>query len=247
MTEVFQAFVPRKIELDDEAKTLIPAEDAANSAPQFSDPDIQRWLPPVLDGSFVPQTHQTVFVAQSGQQAPAATPEHDFESLKEQAYQEAFAQGLAEGEAQAKAILAEQCQRLQMAMTALREPQSVIDAQLQEELLQMTVALAKQLLRAELSIQPERLKSMIEKSIKQLPVLNKECQIYLNPNDLEVMNEVCAGSESEAAQKPDGWQFIADASLGQGGYRIHSGDSTLDDSIETRLAGLLDSLMNEDQ
>ncbi len=243
MSDCFQLLRPRSVELSSQAHVL-DSESMAIAVEEPFDAVVdgekaQRWLPPNLDDHFTPTTSSQDFISHDVESGHSSTVA-DIETIREQAYQDGFSQGLADAESQSKQVLMEQCQRLQMAMAALREPQAVIDQSVEDELLQMTVCLAKQLLRREITLSPEYLKEMIEKSIKRLPILNNTVQIYLNPEDLAVLNELCQGSDAD-----ENWQLYEDETLSQGGFRIHSGDSTIDDSVETRLAGLLSQIEEE--
>lgn len=237
---LFEALVPRKVE-----QVASASKDTGESVSVISESnELQRWSPPRLTAGSCPSRHSSsAFISDFAVTGEAGTEaaETDIEAIKQQAYQEGFSQGLADAETQSKQLLAEQSQRLQQAIAALREPQAVIDEQLQDELVQMTLCLSQQLLRRELYIKPELLKQMVEQSIKQLPVLNRPLQIYLNPEDVQVLRDL----HCEAEQNSD-WQLLEDPALARGGYRIHSGDSTLDESLETRLAGLVDRLSDEE-
>jgi flagellar assembly protein FliH len=237
MVEGFAPLQHRYLEGADES-----AFEPSTAAPEAElGAGIQRWMPTDLSGGRpVAATQRGQFVpAQSGEVDEDLPP--DLDALKEQAYQEGFAQGLADAEAQSQQILADQCQRLQNAIAALGQPQAAIDQRLEDELVQMTLCLAQQLLRREVRQDPLLLKNMIEQAIKRLPVLTVPVRIHLNPEDTAVLREVCPEGENT-----EDWRFIEDAAVSPGGYRIESGDASLDDTVETRLAGLVERMNDEE-
>ena len=133
-------------------------------------------------------------------------------------------------------------------MSALREPARWIDHQLESELLSLTINLAQQLLRQQIDTDPERLLHIIKEAVSRLPATNNTLTINLNPADYALLQKVSQESDSDGKGSLDpSWQLIEDASISPGGSVIHSGDSLIDDTVENRLAGLVERMLEPDK
>lgn len=229
MADVFQVFSPRVVTADAQAP-----EPLAKSA--VEKPAYQSWVPPRVTGA----------VANTSVSKKESSPHSDIpneaEVAREAAKKKGFEQGLAEGQAEAKRILAEQSQQLQLAMAALREPQKWVDTELERELLAMTLTLARQLLRHELNVRPELIENLVHQAIEALPLTSGDLNIYLNPADVEVLRELALehGEPIESS-----WILLEDPSVSRGGCRISNDCSRIDEELETRLQRITAEMLGE--
>ncbi len=188
----------------------------------------QRWRPPEVAA-------QSAMAAAPLSSAPTAAVEHqaELDALREQARSEGFAQG----EAEARQMLAEQSQQLQLLMAALREPLQWLDERLQDELIALACALAKALLGRELSQDPELLRDTVHAAVELLPVTEGELEVVLNPADIQALRAL-----SEAVGEPlePGWKIIEEADISRGGCLIRTPVSQIDRRLESRLQSLLE-------
>ncbi|CAA0090739.1 Uncharacterised protein [Zhongshania aliphaticivorans] len=220
MADIFQVFSPRII-----------GEDVAVDEPDLNEPitpnsQYQNWVPPKMTGPVV----EPSVAKNDGPSANDIAKELD--ALREEAKKQGFQQGLAEGQAEAKGILAEQSQQLQLAIAALRESQKYVDAELERELLKMTMVLASQLLRHEISVKPEIIENLVHQAIEALPVSNGDLSIWLNPADADVLRQV---AEDRGEAIDSSWILQEDATISRGGCRISNEYSRIDEELETRL------------
>ena len=229
MAELFQVFTPRVISEDIVAPKPEPIQ--VSDAPAYT-----SWVPPRVSGAVANQSrsqHDT-----SAQNALA----QELALARENAKTEGYQQGLTEGQAEAKRILAEQSQQLQMAMAALREPKQWIDTELERELFSMTLSLARQLLRHELSVRPELIERLVHQAIEALPVNSGDLSIYLNPADVDVLRNL-ATERGEAIDSS--WQLLEDPAISRGGCRISNDYSRIDEELETRLQRITAEMLGE--
>jgi flagellar assembly protein FliH len=229
MADVFQVFSPRVITADAvlaEPLTKLPAAEGA----------YQSWVLPRVSGT----------VAKTSTAKNDSSPQNDLanelELARESAKNLGFQQGLAEGQAEAKRILAEQSQQLQLAMAALREPKKWVDAELERELFTMTLALARQLLRHELSVRPELIENLVHQAIEALPVTSGELNVYLNPADVEVLRHL---AEERGEAIDSSWILLEDPTVSRGGCRISNECSRIDEELETRLQRITAEMLGE--
>lgn len=224
---MFEPYRPRKLDVAD----LEPEEMELPSG------EYTHWHPHELGHGTIPRNT-----------GGDITQDQDHGTQRENGYEEGFQQGLADGQKQARELLAQQTQQLQSAMSALREPARWIDHQLESELLSLTINLAQQLLRQQIDTDPERLLHIIKEAVSRLPATNNTLTINLNPADYALLQKVSQESDSDGKGSLDSsWQLIEDASISPGGSVIHSGDSLIDDTVENRLAGLVERMLEPDK
>ncbi|WP_269620481.1 FliH/SctL family protein [Zhongshania sp. BJYM1] len=229
MADVFQVFNPRIVSAEE------TAAQPAQTKPALSG-DYQRWEPSqVADAS----SRSTVIK----NSAPAKNDiENELEVARETAKKQGYQQGLEEGHAEAKRILAEQSQQLQLAMAALREPQQWVDTELERELFTMTMALSRQLLRHELSVRPELIENLVHQAIEALPITSGDLNIYLNPADVDILRELASerGEDIESS-----WILLEDPTVTRGGCRISNDYSRIDEELETRIKRISLEMLGE--
>lgn len=161
------------------------------------------------------------------------------EAIQKQAYQEGFAQGRTEGlEAGQKEINA-QVQRLEQIMLSLSEPLNTVDEQVEQELLALSMAVARQLVRREIEQDPEQVIAVVREAMGELPSRARNVRIHLHPEDAALVREAFATEEEETAP----WKVIEDITQTRGGCRIESDTSRIDATVEKRLNNIIVELM----
>jgi len=97
------------------------------------------------------------------------------------------------------------------------------------QVLEMACALARQVLRRELSIDPQALLPVVREAMGQLIADGRPSTVRLHPEDLAVLREplrqACAGM-------PIAW--VPDATLTPGGCQVESAGAVIDGRLETR-------------
>lgn len=190
----------------------------------------QPWRAPDVKGPAAPT------IPQSG---PVTVG--NLQDLQQEAYREAHAQGLKEGIAAGQAQVRQQVERLTAMIHDLARPFEQLDAQVEQELLALAMALARQIIRRELKTDPTHVIGIIRDAIKALPVTSRDVRVYLHPEDAAVVRTHLAPTESERA-----WQILEDPVMTRGGCQIVSASSRVDARLETRLSAMLAELMGGD-
>lgn len=197
------------------------------------DQEYSAWQVPVLS---TPKAFAGVRTEPARASAPAATNEGlaptstDHESELQQAYQ----QGLADAQKQLMTDQQSQAVQLQAVLQALSRPLERINDAVEAELVELALAVARLILRQELSADSSRMVSLVHDAIKQLPASSLHVKVHLNPGD--VLAVKAALGETEQA---DLWQLEADASLQSGDCQIYTETSFVDagvDGLVKRLA-----------
>lgn len=171
----------------------------------------------------------------------------ELESLQRQAYEEGFAVGRSDGFVQGKQAgleaAAAQCQvqveRLQAILQCLAAPLESLDEEVERSLVGLVVAIARQVVRADLATRPEQIHLLVRETIDALPAVSRNVRLYLHPDDLSLVREML-GDELETAQ----WTMREDATLERGGCRLESDSSRIDASVEHRLAGVIAQVLD---
>jgi flagellar assembly protein FliH len=162
--------------------------------------------------------------------------------LQEEAYKEAFDQGLAEGREAGRGEIRAQVEKLAGMFHDLAKPFEVMDAEVERELLMLAMALARQIVRRELKTDPTQIIGIIRDAIAALPVAARDVRVHLHPEDAAVVRQNLAPTESERA-----WSLIEDPVMARGGCLITTATSRIDARLETRLTAILSELMGTER
>ena len=160
------------------------------------------------------------------------------EALQRAAYEEAFERGLQqgdqrgyeEGRKRAESETRPLVSSLQGMLKTLAEPLARLDDEIEEQLLALTFACTRQLVRRELRSDPGEVVAAVREALAALPVASREVRIHLCRDDLA---HVRSALGSEAADTP--WRLIEDPAMTRGGCRVESEHSRVDASVEGRL------------
>ncbi len=190
--------------------------------------DVATWGPPSVDSP--------------GATRSGAVTAGVLEDLQEEAYHEAYQQGLREGTAAGREQLRAQVERIDHLLTDLARPLAELDASVQQELLSLALALARQIVRRELKQDPTQIIGIVREAVAQLPVAVRDVRVQLHPQDAAIVREHLAPAERERA-----WTLVEDPMMMRGGCQVVSASSRIDVRLETRLGALLSELMGSER
>ena len=188
----------------------------------------QRWQPPEFDEA---TTEEEVFVATSYDST--ASRDVDTLAIREAAQQEGFREGYEEGQQAARNEIERLREKLEASLDFIANPVAQIDRQVETELLELALAVAKQILRREITLDPKHLMGLIREAIKQLPSNTQKIMIHLCPDDARMLREMLHDSDHEQH-----WQIIDDPALKQGDCKIHADSAFIDASIDALISRL---------
>lgn len=158
-------------------------------------------------------------------------------ALRQQGYAEGFAQGHAQAtlEMQRKVgdMIASQGRQAAQnfaklftsAQTQLADAEQVMAA----GVLELACELARQVLRHELSANPNALQPVIREALGLLVAQSKSAMVRLNPLDFEVLEEAMRAEFPSLSLT-----FLADATVTRGGCLVESAGTVVDGSVEKR-------------
>jgi len=152
------------------------------------------------------------------------------EEIQRQAYEEGFRQahdeGFQSGYAEGVQKAVHENQRLQVLVEAVTQQ---IDEQVAQELLDLSLDIARQMLHQALKVQPELLLGVVREAIGTLPHFNQGAHLVLHPDDAALIRERMGEQLTHS-----GWKIFEDERIERGNARIETANSQIDASLETR-------------
>ncbi|MDA8362268.1 MAG: flagellar assembly protein FliH [Gammaproteobacteria bacterium] len=180
----------------------------------------QRWELPAVEGTLGKN--------------PNVLTAKQIEQIQKQAYEEGFAQGRQDGKAQVVA----QAGRLAKLIGLLNEPLADLDQQVEHELVQLAMVIARALVRRELRSDPGAVVAVVREAMSVLPVAARHVSVHLHPEDAALVRGALALPEGERA-----WRIVEDPVLARGDCKVHTENSQIDASIESRLTSIVTAIL----
>lgn len=159
----------------------------------------------------------------------------DVERIYQQARDDGTKAGYQEGTAKAR----DEAQRFGRAAGKLEAALKDLDTGVADELLALSLELARLVVGSELSARPEAVLAIIHEAIGQLP--HQHAAIYLHPDDASLARSFLGDQLGHA-----GHRIHEDAKLKRGDCVLDAGGSHLDATLATRWRRVLESLGIED-
>lgn len=224
----------------------------------------QRWAPPAFDEAQAPapeQDHGTPADPGSEQDAEhdhgTALPAgfqlptaDDIERMHEEAHAAGHGEGYAaghaagleagrsEGYAEGKAVVEAEAARLRTLADNLDQALSDLDTEVAEELLALSIEIARQVLQHTLAAHPEGVVDTVRAALAQIP--QTHAQIRLHPDDLALVREHLGEHIGHG-----GHRLIDDHSIARGGCKVEAAGAQIDATLETRWRRVLETLGRE--
>lgn len=196
---------------------IIPREHSENSRPWF-DQQGQR-----NDANQPSGFVKTVF---GGSGNSAASEQQD-------AIDAGFQKGYADGLARAESELTLMQQQLKTTLTLLHNPLEKIDAQVEHELLELSLEIARQILRREIKANPRHLIGLIRDAVKQLPSSIKDINLHLHPEEAETVRTTL-----EKHQSDEQWHVVSDPTVANGDCHLRADSSFVHVGIDALIGQL---------
>ncbi len=181
---------------------------------------------------------------------PLAYPtQQELDALREQARAEGYETGRAAGHAEGHAAghaqsyaegqAAAQAELLHLQLLA-REFGAALagaDQLIANEVLDLSLHLAKIMLKTALPVRPELVLPVVREAIEYLPVLQQPALLMLNPDDAQVVRDGIAEELDKA-----GWRVIEDPTVERGGCKIDTASNQIDAQTSARWQRLTHAL-----
>jgi flagellar assembly protein FliH len=151
----------------------------------------------------------------------------------EQGRRQGHAEGHADGRDSALRGLEQLGAPLDKMLTSLRQLRRDYRAAQRGEVVELVARVARQVIRAELALQPVQLLALVDETLAALPPARETIEVFLNPEELKRIREL----DPKRARR---WNLIADPRLDAGECRIRAGDNEVDAGCRQRLASCLE-------
>lgn len=186
----------------------------------------ERWQVPNIDGS----------------EGKSYLTAGKLEELQREAWDEAFQKGFAEGVESGKAAAAERVARLDELLRALAKPFDDLDDTVETQLVELAMAVVRQLFHREIRVNPSHVIGVVREAIQLLPTASRNVQVHLHPDDAALIRETLTPAEGELA-----WMVVEDPLMAKGGCRVSTENSNIDASAEARLNALIRSIAGDER
>ena len=192
--------------------------------------NVERWELPRVNGPVV---------------SSKATVE-ELESIQKQAYNEGFALGQREGLQHKKQELENSAASLQSILAMLSEPLKELDSDVVHQLAQLSMAVAKQVIRRELHTDEGEIVGIVREAMNALPASTRKITLNIHPDDSELIrNAFSLGQEDDSDELR--WKVIEDPIISRGGCKISSENSRIDATVEGRLNRIINTLLGDER
>lgn len=168
--------------------------------------------------------------------------EKGFEEGAKKGYKEGFEKGMAEGSKKAyeesKDLLSEQTIEFGNILESLSEPLEELDETIENELVNLAVGIAKQVIRREIKTDVGQIIAIIREAVKALPVAAQKLTLHMHPEDAALVRKAFALDDISSP-----WEIIEDPLMSRGGCRVETENSKIDATVENRLAVIVATIL----
>ncbi|CUI04994.1 flagellar assembly protein FliH [Massilia antarctica] len=177
--------------------------------------------------------------------APNWPSEDELAAIREQARLEGFDAGHAAGYADAQALgreeSAAEIANLQSIAATFAQALTQADEHIANDMLELTLHLARNMLRTALAVKPELIIPVIRDAISYLPVLQQPAVLMLHPDDARLVRDTISDELDKG-----GWRVADDANIERGGCKIDTASNQIDAQVEVRWQRLANALGKND-
>jgi len=162
----------------------------------------------------------------------------DVEAARKLAWEQGYEDGYSIGMETGMRDAAQKVAHLDEILQVLARPFADLDDAVATQLAALVKAVAEQIVRREITIEPTHLDTVVREAMAALPVSASEVTILVNPEEASLIAE---GLTTESPQR--GWRLQADPRQPRGGCTLQSGLSQIDAQVETRLQRLVSGMI----
>jgi flagellar assembly protein FliH len=125
--------------------------------------------------------------------------------------------------------------RLHTLVEQLERALGEFDQQVAEELLALSLEVARQVVRQSIAVRPTVILDVVREALQQLP--HQHAAIYLHPEDASLVRSYLGDQLAHA-----GHRLFEEAGIARGGLRVEAGGSHLDAGVATRWQRVVESM-----
>jgi flagellar assembly protein FliH len=148
---------------------------------------------------------------------------------------EGLARGIEEGRQQALAELEAMSGPVDAMLRGLEKLKTEYKNAQRKEVVDLVGKIARQVIRAELALQPVQMLALVDEALSAMPPTRDEVEVMLNPEEMKRIQEL----DPKRARK---WNLMADPALEPGECRVRAGDHEVDAGCQGRLAACMEQV-----
>lgn len=200
----------------------------------MSAPSPIRWMPAPLD--------VVLQAAAAAQEAPPPVPPtlEEIQAIQDAAYREGLERGLAEGHAEGFSHGQAEVRRLAAQMEGILDnfsrPLDRLENEVVAALSELAVRIAGALVGRAYQTDPVLLQELATSALDAVGGAQREVELRLHPDDIAALTPVLAMTPHT--------RLTADTSLSRGDLRVHAESVRIDGTLEARLRGALETVLN---
>lgn len=152
-------------------------------------------------------------------------------------HQEGHAQGYQDGVAEGQALIQEHVQTFMALANQFAQPLDLLNAQVEKQLVDMVLALTKEVVHVEVQTNPQVILDTVKASVESLPIAGHAITLKLNPEDVAIIRQAYGEQEIETRN----WTLLSEPALSRGDVQIEAGESSVSYRMEDRVRSVLKS------
>ncbi len=156
----------------------------------------------------------------------------------EKGHEDGFAEGHKLGYQEGQHLLQKQAADLNNLLETLSEPIKQLDQEIENELVQLSLAVASQIIRREIKLHPDEIVAVVREALNVLPLASQKVTLNLHPEDAELVRNILNLDDSLPS-----WRLVENPLLTRGGCTLETETSTVDASLEKRLAAVIANVL----
>lgn len=176
------------------------------------------------------------------EQGNQAGYEKGFEEGAQKGYKEGFEKGMTEGAKkgyeESKELLREQTVEFGNILESMSEPLEELDETIENELVNLAIGIAKQVIRREIKTDAGQIIAIIREAVKALPVAAQKLTLHMHPEDAALVSKAFALDDISSP-----WGIVEDPLMSRGGCKVETEDSKIDATVENRLAVIVATIL----
>ncbi len=123
---------------------------------------------------------------------------------------------------------------------ALSQPLKEIDQEIHEKSSELAIAIAKQIVRRELSLDSGQIVSAVKQAIELIPKDGEQINIYINPKDDQHIKQIFSSDENLSK-----YNVIQDPTISVGGCKASTDYSLVDLTIDKQVANIATQIFGD--
>jgi len=165
----------------------------------------------------------------------------DLEQIRQQAYKEGFTKGKNAGLKSGQNEVSLQVGYLKQVIQNMQSPLEGFDEQLSHEVAELSIAIARQIIRRELRQEPGQVVAIAKEALAQLPGSANKITITLQPEDAALLREFLPEDGEQA------YRIIENGTTQRGGCMVEADNSRIDATVEKQISSVIAELFGDER